>query len=100
MYYKLYKEKSKEHVNRPRSLDLFKEFKKIYDENDVKVIGVWENLDDPHEFFFMTAFRDENHYKKFVDQTKSNQNYQDMSDEMADQRESIEITNLRMVVDL
>ena len=59
MYYKLYKEKTKSEVNRPLGLDLFPKFKKIYEENDVKAIGVWENLDDPYELFFMTAFKDE-----------------------------------------
>ncbi len=100
MYYKLYREKTKGEVNRPLGLDLFPKFKKIYEENDVKVIGVWENLDDPHELFFMTAFKDESHYNRFVESMGSNQDYQEMSKGMADQRESIEVTSLRMAVDL
>ena len=100
MYYKLYKEKTKASVNHLLGLEFFPKFKKIYDENDVKVIGVWENLDDPNELFFMTAFRDESHYNGFVEGMGSNQDYQEMSKAMADQRESIEVTSLRMAVDL
>ena len=100
MYYKLYKERSRNDANRPRGLDLFKEFQRIYEENDVKVVGVWENIDDLHEILFMTAFRDVGHYDQFVETMRSNQDYQEMSKELADQRESIEVTNLRMAVDL
>ena len=100
MYYKLYKETAKASVSNPRGLQLFPEFKKLYDENDVKVIGVWENVDNPREYYFLTAYRDEQHYQEFGENLRSNQQYLDLSKEIEEDRESIEAITLKMVVDL
>ena len=94
MVYKLYKERIKESVEKPHGLDLFEEFKKLYQKHDVKVIGEWQSADDPKVYYFMLAYYDENHYRNFVGAMKENDKYQEMSKTLAADRESIEVTTL------
>jgi hypothetical protein len=100
MLYKLYIVKTIGPANESRGIELFQEFNKIYKENDVKVIGVWLNSDDPNEVYFMTAFDDTAHYNSFTESMKDNQRYQEMSQEMESERESIKAVNLKMAVSL
>lgn len=100
MLYKLYIVKYKGSSEESRSIHYFDEFNKIYKKNGVKVIGVWYNLEDPNESLFMTAFKDEAHYTSFVEAMKDNERYQEMSTELAAERESIKAYNLKMAVSL
>ena len=97
MIYKLYKERSKGLRDQPVGLDLFEEFNKIYEANDVKVVGVWQNIEDPNEVYFMTAFRSEEHYQNFVATVKQDSTYLNMSAKIEEDRESIEVTTLTKV---
>ena len=97
MIYKLYKERSKGLSDQPVGLDLFDEFNKIYEANDVKVVGVWQNSNDSKEVYFMTAFRDEEHYNNFVAAVKEDSTYLEMSLKIEEDRESIEVTTLTKV---
>ena len=92
MYYKMYKERSSSSL--PSGLDAFDDFNKIYQEQGVKVIGVWKNKDDSQEFYFMTAYENEKHYQDFVEDMKTNEEYQKMSRELEAGRESIEVITL------
>jgi hypothetical protein len=94
MLYKLYKERSKGLSDQPVGLELFDDFNEIYKANDVKVIGVWQNNEDPNELYFMTAFRDEEHYQSFVASVREDSVYQEMSKKIEEDRESIESTTL------
>ena len=96
MVYKLYKDRSKSTT--PKGPELFEEFNKIYQEQDVKVIGVWQNTDDLQEYYFMTTFRDEMHYNQFIENMKTNTKYQELSTELGKDRESIEVITLRDAV--
>lgn len=100
MLYKLYIVKYKTASEESRSIHHFDEFNKIYKKHGVKVIGVWYNLDDPNESIFMTAFNDEEHYNSFVEEMSHNERYQEMSSELAAERESIKSFNLKMAVSL
>jgi quercetin dioxygenase-like cupin family protein len=96
--YKFYKERTKTLSSQSSSYKLVNEFKKIYDENGVKVVGVWMNADDPHEQYFMTGYKDESHYKEFVERVQTDPKYQEMSDEIKKDRESIEVVTLTPAV--
>ena len=95
--YKLYKERSKGLLDQPVGLDMFDEFNKIYEANDVKVIGVWQNTKDPNEVYFMTAFRNEEHYQNFVVNVKKDSSYLKMTSKIEEDRESIEVVTLTKV---
>lgn len=97
MLYKLYVSRNKVASDQSRGVQLYPEFSKIYSENGVEVVGVWVNADDTHEIYFMTAFKDQGHYDSFVEKMKGNEHYQDMSAEIAGERESIKAVNLKMV---
>ena len=97
--YKLYVDRTKSSIDKPRGIELAHEFRKIYEENGVKFVGVWTNINDPQEQYFMTAYKDENHYKQFLEKAGTNQKYQEMSKELAEERESIEGVNLRPATD-
>ena len=92
MYYKLYKERSSSSL--PAGLDAFDDFNQIYQEQGVKVIGVWQNKDDSKEYYFMMAYENEEHYLDFVENMKTNETYQQMSRELEEGRESIEVITL------
>lgn len=90
----MYKEQIKESVDKPQGLDLFDEFNKLYQQYEVKVIGEWQNADDPKEYYFMTAYHDEVHYQRFIDAMKENEKYQEMGKILAADRASIEAVTL------
>lgn len=97
MYCKLYKIRYKEAV--PESTR-FQDFQNYYKENGVKVIGGWENVDNKSELFFMTGYRDEEHYNKFVGSMKDDKKYQELSKLLEEERESIEVTTLKSATDI
>ena len=92
MYYKLYKERSSSSL--PAGLDAFDDFNQIYQEQGVKVIGIWKNKDDSREYYFMMAYESEEHYQDFVENMKTNEKYQQMSSKLEAGRESIEVITL------
>ena len=92
MIYKLYVDTLK--GDEPTDSKKVKEFKSIYAENGVEVVGVWQNKDKPNEFFFMTSYKDEGHYNDFVSKMKTHARYQELSKDMEEQRESIQVIDL------
>ena len=100
MIYKLYVIKSNVLARDSKGIALFDEFKLIYEDNNVKVMGVWVNEDDPNEIYFMTAFENDDHYEQFVGSMKDHKRYQEMSLLMESERESIKAVNLKMAVSL
>ena len=73
------------------------DFNEIYKANDVKVIGVWQNTEDPNEVYFMTAFQSEEHYQNFVATVREDSAYQAMGEKIEADRESIEVTTLTKI---
>ena len=100
MIYKLYITKTKSPADQSRGIELYNEFKEIYEKHEVKVLGVWLNIDNANEVYFMTAFKNQEHYNTFIESMKENDQYQKMSQELAEERESIEVKNLKMAVNL
>jgi len=100
MLYKLYVVETKGPAIESQGIKLFNEFNKIYKSQNVEVIGVWTNEDNPNEVLFMTAFRDEGHYQSFITAMKDNRKYQEMSSLLEDERASIKGYNLKMPVNL
>ena len=95
MIYKFYKVKSAGLFQKDEILDYINVFDKIYAENAVNVIGSWYNADDETETYFITAFRNEQHYADFVEKMKTHEDYQRMTLEMEPDRLSIQGTTLR-----
>lgn len=95
MIYKLYKDTTR--TSEPVDLDIFNEFKSIYEENNVNVVGLWQNESKTNEFFFMTAYRDAEHYNSFVESMKTHERYQELSRKLEEERESIEAIELKDV---
>ena len=94
MYYKFYKSKSAGLLQKEQIVEFINAFDKIYEENDVDVVGTWYNLDDPSETYFITAFKSEQHYTDFIEKMKAHEEYQRMSMEMEPDRLSIEAATL------
>ena len=78
----------------------FLKFQNFYEEHGVKVIGGWENVDKKNELYFMTGYTDESHYTKFVSSMKENTKYQELTQQMATEREAVEVTTLSSVDDI
>ena len=94
MYYKFYKSKSAGLLQKEQMVEFINAFNKIYNENDVDVVGTWYNVDDPSETYFMTAFKSQQHYDDFIEKMKTHEDYQRMSAEMEPDRLSIEAATL------
>jgi hypothetical protein len=96
MLYKLYIDRSKPESQLADSeLDrVFKSFQEIYEEYGVKVIGAWNNADDPLEGYLITAYKDEAHYEEAVAKMRVNKRYQELSEELQDSRESVKVVTL------
>ncbi|MHA2028728.1 MAG: hypothetical protein ACW99A_15020 [Candidatus Kariarchaeaceae archaeon] len=78
----------------------FSEFENFYKENDVKVIGGWENAEDKNELYFMTGYRDQDHYNEFTAKMKENTRYQELSAELGKERESVKVVTLNQSEDI
>ena len=97
MLYKLYIDRSKAEAQiKDNEMErVFKGFQEIYDEYGIKVIGAWNNLDDPQEGYLITAYRDAAHYEEAVAKMRVNERYQMLSKELQDSRESVKVVTLK-----
>ncbi|MHA2255853.1 MAG: hypothetical protein ACXAAM_07265 [Candidatus Heimdallarchaeaceae archaeon] len=92
MLYKLYKSKQK-------STDViyddsFEDFSKIYKKYDVQVLGGGTNVDDNSEMYLMVVYKDKNHYEETVKKLQTDPTYQELSKNLQEKRESIEVITL------
>ena len=99
MIYKYYKVKSAGLFDTPRGIEIIKAFGEIYKEHDVTVIGTWYNVDDTSDTYYMTGFKNDQHYSDFVEKMKSHQGYQELSKEMGADRLAIEGVTLKQFID-
>lgn len=99
MIYKFYKAESAGLMQGEKMAEYIIAFDKIYAENDVTVIGTWYNVDDENETYFITAFKNEQHYIDFVKKMETHTEYQQMSKEMAPDRISIESATLKKYIE-
>ena len=70
-------------------------FNELYKENGVTIVGNWQNADNPKETYFITSYRDQQHYEEFTQKMKENTKYIEASKQLDDVRESIEVVNLK-----
>ncbi|MHA2252529.1 MAG: hypothetical protein ACXAD7_19345 [Candidatus Kariarchaeaceae archaeon] len=90
MLYKLYKNNFRQKPPAERR-QLFAD---LYKQNEVELLGVWKNKDDPLEYYMLTRYRDENHYKEFVETVKKIPEYQEMTKRISEVRLSSEVIDL------
>jgi hypothetical protein len=99
MIYKLYKEKF---TSRPADKDMkqvYKGFQEIYEKYGVKVIGAWENIDDPLDAYLITAYRDNAHYEETVAKMRDDPNYKELTKKFTemDTGRSVEVVTLKLL---
>jgi hypothetical protein len=97
MVYKLYISRSlqEKRLEDNEMERIFKGFQEIYEKNGVNVIGAWENEDDSLEYYLLTCYRDNDHYKSAVAQMRTDPEYVKLSKALQDARESIKVVNLK-----
>jgi hypothetical protein len=76
---------------------VFKGFQEIYQEYGVKVIGAWDNADDPLERYLITAYKDASHYEEAVGKMRVNKRYQELSEERKAARETVKVVTLTTI---
>ncbi|MHA2501800.1 MAG: hypothetical protein ACXAE3_02840 [Candidatus Kariarchaeaceae archaeon] len=91
-FYKLYKNT----FERPPPPERRALFSKLYKQHDVKLIGVFRNRDNPLEYYMMTAYRDETHFREFIDTVKQIPEYTEMTRRVSEVRLSNEVTSLEL----
>lgn len=71
------------------------EFFKFYKEHGVEIVGEWVNTDNPKEAYFVSAYRDNEHYNSFVNAMKQNSEYNRLTEKLNSYRESVKVVNLK-----
>jgi hypothetical protein len=99
MLYKLYISRSnpEDKLSDSDMERVFKGFQEIYKEYGVKVIGAWDNADDPLERYLITAFKDASHYEEAVGKMRVNKRYQELSEERKAARETVKVVTLTTI---
>ena len=92
-FYMFYRAKAK-----PDSLEQLSEirteFEGIYLSHEINIVGVWENADDPTEFFYMSWYENETEYKAKVEELRSDARYVELNEALAEIR--VESQAIRM----
>lgn len=92
MYYKLYKSRNKTtDIGYDES---FSEFNKIYKKHDVQVLGGGTNVEDPHEMYLLTLYKNKSHYEETVKKLRDDPKYVELTKKLQEDRESIEVITL------
>ncbi len=92
MFYKLYKSTQK--TSEVIYDDSYEEFSKVYEKFGVKVLGGGTNVANPSEAYFMTVYKDKKHYEETVKKLQSDPKYIELSKDLQERRESIEVITL------
>ena len=98
MIYKFYKERilAGKRPDDQEYEQMTKGFQEIYDRYGVKVIGAWENIEDPDEGYLITAYRDNAHYEETVAKMRVDPQYIELTKDLQESRESIESVTLKV----
>lgn len=92
LYYSKFKTESLD-----RLTELRNQFKVIYQKHGIEINGFWENEEDTSELHFMTEYENEMDYKRKVETLQADEDYQKLTSELGDIRESIKVTRLNPV---
>jgi hypothetical protein len=72
-------------------------FQEIYRKYGVKIIGAWENVDDPQEGYLITAYRDNAHYVEAVAKMRADPKYMELTKERQKNVETEEIATMKLL---
>jgi len=97
MLYKLYIGRSnpENKLSDSEMEQFFKAFQEIYKKYGVKMIGAWENLEDPLENYLITAYNDATHYEETVAKMRMNETYQKFTEEGKASREIVKVVTMK-----
>ncbi|MFX1254017.1 MAG: hypothetical protein ACFFCZ_20560 [Promethearchaeota archaeon] len=94
MIFKLYKTRYK--AGHDSDIERFKEFIEFYKEYGVQIVGGGVNVDNPLENYLITTYRDKVHYAETVAKLQSDPKYQELTQQLQEVRESVEVTTLEV----
>lgn len=97
MIFKLYKSKVKS-GKRPENKEIermYKGFQEIYVKYGVKVIGAWENIDNPDVGYLITAYRSIAHYEETVTKMQADPKYMELTQEWQKNFETIKVVTMK-----
>ena len=89
--YMLYRSKSRSGKEMD---DLRMKFEEIYKKHEVDIVGFWVNAEDEDEVFYLSKYKDENDYKKKVENLRSDEEYVQLGKQLEEVRTSFESTKL------
>lgn len=94
MLYKLYLQTFKE--GQQPDYSIISDMVRIYQENGVTILGHFVNKSQPNQTVLITIYRDEEHYRRFVDKIKEDPKYQKRRELLAEVREDIMVIDLEL----
>ncbi|MHA1638349.1 MAG: hypothetical protein ACTSUO_01110 [Candidatus Thorarchaeota archaeon] len=92
LYYSKFKTESLD-----RLTELRNQFKVLYQKHGIEIDGFWENEEDTSELHFMTKYEDAMDYKRKVETLQADENYQKLTSELGEIRESFKATRLNPI---
>jgi hypothetical protein len=75
----------------------YRGFQEIYMKYGVKVIGAWENMDDPKEGYLITAYHNKAHYEETVAKMRADPKYIELSKKRQGNVETIEVVTMKLL---
>jgi hypothetical protein len=89
--YMLYRTKSKSATDMD---DLRMKFQDVYKKHNVDIVGFWVNAEDDNEVFYMSKYKDEDDYRKKVEELRSDEAYTRLTRDLQEIRQEFESTRL------
>ncbi|MHA3965079.1 MAG: NIPSNAP family protein [Candidatus Thorarchaeota archaeon SMTZ1-45] len=89
--YMLYRTKSKSSTDID---ELRMKFQEIYKNHKVDILGFWVNAEDESEVYYISKYKDENDYKKKVEELRNDDEYARLTHDLQEVRQEFESTRL------
>jgi len=87
----LYRTKSKSSTDID---ELRMKFQEIYKNHKVDILGFWVNAEDESEVYYISKYKDENDYKKKVEELRNDDEYARLTHDLQEVRQEFESTRL------
>jgi len=62
--------------------ELREEFRKIYEQYGINVLGRWKNIEKPHESYYMVTYEDNDDYEQKIDALHEDERYLNLTSQI------------------
>ncbi|MFW9811085.1 MAG: hypothetical protein ACFFF9_01370 [Candidatus Thorarchaeota archaeon] len=62
--------------------ELREEFRKLYEQHDIDVIGRWKSIENPHESYYMVTYDNEEDYQNKIQELHEDEHYLNLTSQI------------------